>query len=273
MVPGQRAALGRLAGWSGGLALFAGLVMAGHARGATAGPLVCSSAVGRDVNVRAEPNTASDIVAVIASDATVPALEVNPSVGWAKVLAGDDIGWASLAMLRCVEVTLTPSPTATVVHTATPTPSPTPTVVTTSTATPPTPGRICVWMFEDTNGNALSDDGTSSTPAAFELDGQRAEGCEAASPGSHAVQVLLPDGFRPAISSSWRVSVISGRTVRLEIGLAPEPEGQAVLAAPPTEASVHGVPLVLVSLIVGLLAAGAGALLRRRRAARWRSWR
>jgi len=127
---------------------------------------------------------------------------------------------------------------ATLAPTATPTfgPSPTPTTPP-PTATPFNgTGKICVYLYEDTNGNAMPDDNEyalgggavsiSETSGKFTQTGKTDDSgdpiCYDLAPeGEYNVSIAVPDGYNPTTVTSQFVDLIAGSTMVVDFGAQP----------------------------------------------------
>lgn len=152
----------------------------------------------------------------------------------------------------------------------TPGPSPTPTVAL-PTATPlPGKGKICVLLFEDTNGNGLPEDTELSLPGgAVSLtdklgkvsktskttpDDRETPLCfEDVPEGDYNITVAAPQGYNPTTANTYALKLRAGDTSTLDFGAQPSAK-----SPPPARVGEEQSPLL--GIIGGLLIlAGLGA--------------
>lgn len=270
------------------LAAFALPAPANEGAGQYTAPFACTVTASSQLNVREAPRPDAAVVGLLPSGATVPGLGLDESGEWMQVLIDDEqrMGWASAALLACVESTpptATPTPTPTPSPTATSTQvtpagampdmhTPTATVTATATPTPVPPGEVCVEWFTDANANGVWDAGEQEPVAAeFDLSGRQHAGCAQVDPGAHRVTVALPAGLRPSLTDTWAVHVRPGEQVRVLVAAArpvqPTPTASGAGGEVPRQWGPVAVPDgAILAGSSGLLAVGLlGVLLARRR--------
>jgi hypothetical protein len=148
-------------------------------------------------------------------------------------------------------VTNTPTPTHTPTRTSTPTVTPTPSHTPTATSTPtPRPGNLCVYVFDDLNGNLVRDagepllagaeitvwDATMAPVAQYTTDGVHEPQCFALPPGLYYVQETDPAGYT-SIGPNWFAAHLLS-TAELPLGFA----DQRVTATPTPTATATATP-------------------------------
>ena len=154
--------------------------------------------------------------------------------------------------------------------TDTPGPSPTP-VPATVTPTPfPGSGTLCIYLFNDVNGNALAED-TETAIAGGAISITNKSGaisltnntdlvtvptCFTDVPeGDYNISVGAPAGYNPTTSMNYSLAIKAGDSSTLDFGVQTSGQGQPAAAAP-VETGGGGGSSLLLALVGGLLLLG-----------------
>ncbi|HZU86018.1 MAG TPA: LysM peptidoglycan-binding domain-containing protein [Anaerolineaceae bacterium] len=162
-------------------------------------------------------------------------------------------------------------------QTPTPGPSPTPTVPMPTATPPPGQGDVCIYLYNDINGNALAEDGEAALPGGvvslinrdgtINLNGETTQGIvmedmlcfRGILEGDYNISVAAPQGYNPTTSMNQALKLVAGEKSQVNFGAQINSRPPEDVTQNPQDAPQQGGVSPLLGILGGLLlVAGVG---------------